>query len=127
MFQAYYAATVLVLLFCKTECKLGNVTEVCTLTCSMYCTHHITAVQKGECGRQAQKLDYAVPTVILQNLTKHCMFCKFTCTTLARMRILSGWSEWAFITPRPLKNKLELPFDEDQDEENGLNRMVLII
>ena len=42
------------------------------------------------------------------------------------MRILSGWSEWAFITPRPLKNKLELPFDDGQDEENGLNRIVLM-
>ena len=37
------------------------------------------------------------------------------CTT--RMRILSAWSEWAFITPRPLENKLELPFDDDDDED----------
>ena len=48
-----------------------------------------------------------------------CMFYKFTAVYCAR--ILSGWSEWAFITPRPLKNKLELPFDDDleEDEENG--------
>ena len=64
-----------------------------------------------------------------KTLLQNCMFCKFTCTRVqhcARMRILSGWSEWAFITPRPLKNKLELPFDDGQDEENGLNRIVLM-
>ena len=33
-------------------------------------------------------------------------------------RILSRWSEWAFITPRLLKNKLELPFDDQEDVDD---------
>ena len=51
----------------------------------------------------------------------HCALCTTLQCTVHSAWILSGWSEWAFITPRPLKNKLELPFDDDldEDEENG--------